>query len=715
MQPSTALAAARRNAGPLVLLGVAILTAFLLSATAPKSVPAFAAVRAGASSDSRLLDRFGRIVDERRTDDRVRRLGWVSARQVSPALIAAILAAEDRHFHEHGGVDWRAVAGSLRDRLTGRRGVVRGASTLSMQVAGLLQLDRHARGRRTPLDKLRQMRAALALERAWSKTQILEAYLNLASFRGDLVGIAAASRALAGKSPDGLGAPESLVLASLLPSPSASPDQVARRACRLSQTMGPAAPHCLQLQLAAAELLAGGRRAATVAHLAPQLAAALLTRPATDVRTTLDRDVQAMVSAALTTRLADLGDRNTRDGAALVIDNATGDILAWVGSAGGRSTAGEVDGVRAPRQAGSTLKPFLYALAIDRRYLTAASILQDAPVDLDTASGLYVPENYDRTFRGPVSVRTALGNSLNVPAVRTLLVTGVEPFRDFLNEAGYPGINAEGDHYGYSLALGSAEVTLLEQAAAYRMLARGGIAGPLRLTASGVRSPGRRVMSAAAASIISDILADGSARTSTFGIDHGLQLPFWAAVKTGTSKAMRDNWCIGFSRRFTVAVWVGNFEGDSMAGVSGASGAAPAWRDIMLWLHRDGAPAAPIVPGGVETRPLRFEPAIEPPRSEHFVVGTSFSVAVAKPERDLRPRLIAPANGAIVALDPDIPLARQSILIRTSGAGALSLSIDGHRLPLRSGNAIWRPVPGSHRIVLADDGRLVDAARVTVR
>ena len=429
----------------------------------------------------------------------------------------------------------------------------------------------------------------------------------------------------------------------------------------------------------------------------------------TAVRTTIDFELQTFVRTTLDRQLASLSARNARDGAALVVDNASGDILAYVGSGGAASRSGAVDGARAPRQAGSTLKPFLYELAIERRLLTAASVLDDAPVDLDTASGLYIPQDYDRNFRGPVSVRSALGNSLNVPAVRALLLVGVDAFRDRLFDAGYRGISRDGDFYGFSLALGSAEVTLIEQAAAFRALARGGLWSPLRLE-PGPASVDRRVMSAPASAIVADILSDPAARTATFGSDNVLALPFPASVKTGTSKALRDNWCIGFTDRFTVAVWVGNFEGDSMAaGVSGVVGAAPTWREIMLHLNRD-LTARRVAPAGVSIRRVSYVPAIEPPRTELFVPGSELDVVKVADDRDQRARIVAPADGVVVALDPDIPPLRQRIAVIASGPG--QLAIDGRALP-RDG--LWSPVPGVHRITLTDRRKLVDHHRIVVR
>ncbi|MBC7506295.1 MAG: penicillin-binding protein 1C, partial [Sandarakinorhabdus sp.] len=556
------------------LLALLALLLITLIATTPSSPPSFASVRAiTPTSEARLLDRDGRVLAIRRTDPAHRRLAWTPLTAISPALTSRIVTAEDQRFAAHHGIDWQAIGGAIRDRSHGTSH--RGASTITMQLAALLDPALGTAGDRSWRQKLMQARAALAIERHWTKPQILEAWLNLMPFRGDLVGINAASQALAGRSPAGLDASESAVLTALARSPQAAPATVAARACRTAPDFG-----CARIRLTADRLL-GPRAAIAVPDLAPQLASRLLRTG--DVTTTLDAELQRMATAALARQLAALSPRNARDGAAIIVDNASGEILAWVGSAGPASTARDVDGVTAQRQAGSTLKPHLYALALEKRLLTAASILDDSPVDLDTASGLYVPQNYDRQFRGAVSVRSALGNSFNVPAVRALLLVGVDDFRDRLFDLGYTGLTRDGDYYGYALALGSAEVSLVEQAAAFRALARDGRWSALRVSPGGA-SPDRQVIDPAAAAIIRDILSDPAARTATFGEDNGLVLPFPAAVKTGTSKALRDNWCIGFSDRYTVGVWVGNFEGDPMVGVSGTTGAAPAWRAIMLAL-----------------------------------------------------------------------------------------------------------------------------------
>ena len=400
----------------------------------------------------------------------------------------------------------------------------------------------------------------------------------------------------------------------------------------------------------------------------------------------------------------------------VIADVARGEVLAYVGGGGSGSTAPAVDGASAYRQAGSTLKPFLYAQAIERGYLTPASILDDSPVQLDTASGLYVPQNYDRAFKGLVSARTALAGSLNVPAVRTLLLVGVEAFRDRLWDTGYRGLVEDGDYYGFSLALGSAEVTLLEQVAAYRALATGGLWAPLRVTpAPGPRA--KRVLSPQAAWLVSDMLADANARAVTFGLDSALRLPFWAAVKTGTSKAMRDNWCIGYSDRFTVGVWVGNAEGDPMRAVSGTSGAAPVWRDVMLALHARVPGRAPPKPADVVASRVAFTDTREQARQEFFVRGTAQTRVAAAPAEAHRPRFTNPVAGSVYALDPDIPADRQRLVIGVSGsAAAHRIQLDSRDLgPADHGEPVM-PGPGLHRLRLVDGGgRIVDQILFTVR
>lgn len=703
-----ALQRLRRRHWALLALLVPIVVLEIL--TFPPILPDYAEVRANwQPSEAWLYDRDGQLLDTRRINFAMRRLDWTPLDHIRPAVVQDLIASEDHRFYDHGGVDWVASANALRLRLMHGHSA-RGASTITMQLAGFLDPSLAQPGRRTWRDKLRQMRAAWGLEARWSKPQIIEAYLNLARFRGETQGVAAASDALFGVSPDSLSPTQARLLVALLPAPKAATSAVAARACRI-------APHDCAALTAQAESMTLHARQTEGPMLAPHLAAHLLHAPGARVRTTINTAIQRVATQALSHQLQMLGSGRARDGAVVVLDNATGDVLAYVGGAGGASTAGAVDGVSGYRQAGSTLKPFLYAQAFEKGWLTPASILEDAPVALDTASGLYVPQDYDHVFKGAVSARSALAGSLNVPAVRTLLIVGVDRFRDRLWDLGYHGLTEDGDYYGYSLALGSAEVTLLEQANAYRALVNGGQFAPYRLRATDAHPAARAVVTRQAAWLVSNILADPAARAGTFGLDSALRLPFWAAAKTGTSKAMRDNWCIGYSRRYTVAVWVGNLEGDAMKAVSGTSGAAPVWRDVMLALHAGVPSLPPPPPMGVDSTYVRFAQNIEPPRRDYFLHGTAMAYAEAAPEAARRPHITNPVSGSIFALDPDIPPARQRLGVRVAGA------VPGHHLlldrrDLGAADAAPQipPLPGSHLLALVDGGgHMIDQVRFTVR
>jgi penicillin-binding protein 1C len=302
--------------------------------------------------------------------------------------------------------------------------------------------------------------------------------------------------------------------------------------------------------------------------------------------------------------------------------------------------------------------------------------------------------------------------------VRTLILVGVENFRDRLYRLGYDDLNRDGEHYGYSLALGSAEVNLLQQANAYRVLANGGLWTPLQLVPTRARrQTPQRVMPEAVAFLVSDVLSDPAARASTFGLASPLGTRGWAAVKTGTSKDMRDNWCIGYSDRYTVAVWVGNFEGDSMLDVSGVTGAAPAWAEIMQWLHEDQPSRPPHPPRGVVAESIEFVPAVEPARRGWFLTGTELTRVEVLARGPATARIASPANGTTIALDPDIPPANQVVILEGRGADAtLALYLDGRRVGSADRPRRWRPLPGDHRVELRTaDGRVRDSAVFTVR
>jgi len=707
------------------------------------ALPSFSEVKAAhLSSETQVLDRHGERLQRQRTDERVRLGEWVGLPEVSDALRLALVLSEDRRFYEHAGVDWQAVAAAAWGNLWNTR--TRGASTLTMQLAGLLDGDLKAGAQgRSWTQKAGQAVWAQWLERRWRKDQILEAYLNRVPFRGEIVGIDALSRSLFHKAPHGLNADEAAIAAALVRAPNASGERVAERACGVRQAMqrasGATPQDCLSVRLLT-ETALRQRAWAPSNGDAPHAARRALAQwqaqqPRAGVpvqlRTSLWAPLQRHAQTLLQRQLRELQAQRVEDGAVVVLDNASGEVLAWVGSSGALSQASEVDGVLALRQPGSTLKPLLYTQAIGQRRLSAASLIEDAPTHIPTAAGLYIPQNYDRGFRGWVSVRTALASSLNIPAVRTLAMVSPDAFARQLVTLGLP-LQETGDYYGLGLALGSAEVSLLTLSNAYRTLANQGrhspVAGPLAgrpqtTTASGThRTASVQAMDAAAAFIVGDILSDPNARAATFGTDSLLATRFWSAVKTGTSKDMRDNWALGWSQRYTVGVWVGNASGAPMGDVSGTSGAAPVWAGIMHWLHTQTPSRAPAPPARLVAQQVTFGHRIEPARREWFIAGTEQAVfALSAPADDStashsthKPRILSPTHGTLLALDPDIPPRHQRLTFKAE-TGNVRWRLGGQALG-RGQEVLWMPWPGRHVIELTDArGQVLDSVRVEVR
>ena len=755
----------------------------MLYTPAAHALPSFAQVRQDfVSSESLLLDRNGEIVHRLRTNPQVRRGQWVALADVSPALRTALLLSEDKRFYEHSGVDWQAAGAAAWGNLWNTR--TRGASTITMQLVGLIDDDlKRGQGGRTLLQKFGQAASARMLDGRWRKDEILEAYLNLVPFRGEIVGIDALSRTLFGKAAHGLDAREAAITAALVRAPNAGPDAVGQRACGVLASMQKtprSAVLCDSLGLYAAGVMQRKAWAPSDGN-APHLARRLLSgQPAgTRLRSTLSAPLQRLATQQLLRQMHELAGRNVQDGAVLVLDTASGDVLAWVGASVRTSHSPEVDAVLAPRQPGSTLKPLLYAQAIAERRLTAASLLHDSPAQIATAGGLYIPQNYDRHFKGWVSVRTALGNSLNVPAVRTIGMVGVNPFARQLRQLGI-ALPRTGDYYGYSLALGSPEMNLLQLTNAYRALANGGRWAEVRTqlpnapaanagdggnAASATTGAGgfstsqpatgnpafRQAIDERAAFIVGQILSDNNARLVTFGPNSLLHTRFWTAVKTGTSKDMRDNWAVGWSERYTVGVWVGNASGAAMHDVSGTSGAAPVWATVMGFLHAREPSRPPRPPQGLVQWPVRFGPAggdgdsataslpLEAARTEWFVPGTQQSVFAinnvaggalsvsaggqkrskpAEPQADLGPaRILMPVHGTVIALDPDIPPQSQRLRLQAADLAAprLAWRMDGK--PLGRGAVLeWLPWPGRHTLELVNaQGGVLDTVRFEVR
>ena len=359
----------------------------------------------------------------------------------------------------------------------------------------------------------------------------------------------------------------------------------------------------------------------------------------------------------------------------------------------------------ARRQPGSTLKSFVYELAFEKKLITPASLIDDSAAQLPTTNGFYLPQNYDHDFKGWVSARTALGASQNVPAVRIGAMLKPDTPVERFNALGL-ALPKPGGSYSNALALGSAEVTLLALTNAYRAFANGGLYAPVRLrvisdsTLRGSSAKAARVADAAAVFLATDILADNNARVRTFRNDSLLATRGFAAVKTGTSKDMRNNWCIGFTDRYTFGVWVGNASGEAMRGVSGVSGAAPVWQVLVAHLHAGRPSQAPRAPAGVCGTQLALEAQGEPPRDEFFIAGTEQALQRESAQAGTAQRfgITSPRDGSLFAIDPDIPQAAQRITFEGEHG---TWVLDVKRLGA-SKKLAWAPWSGSSR---AEAGR----------
>ncbi|MBI4644696.1 MAG: penicillin-binding protein 1C, partial [Deltaproteobacteria bacterium] len=525
-----------------------------------------------------------------------------------PALVAAaFVAAEDQRFWEHPGVDLVAVVRAACSNLRAGR-VVSGASTITQQLARLTYP-----GPRTWSRKVVEMGRSLRIEAAVGKEEILRRYLDRVPQGNNLTGVETAALAYFGKAAAHLSPAEAAVLASLAKAPGRL-NPLGRNQSRLltrrDWVLGRMAAlgflNQQEMQTARIEplILAGvaGKRAGfpfRAQHFV-NLVLADKSKETGAVRTTLNLSLQRRVEQILLSHAGRLRAGGARQAAAVILDNRGPEVLALAGSLQyGPRDRGFNNGAAAWRSPGSALKPFLYALALDQGF-TPASLLEDVERRYRLPGGEFHPANFDRVAHGPVSFREALGNSLNLSAVRLLHLVGQEQYYETLKRLGLINRTEHGpDYYGLGLVVGNPEVSLLQMAAAYACLANGGVYRPLRLRLD--QPPGEEVtvFSEQAAFIVSDILADSLARSRAFGGSQAMNPPFHLALKTGTSTRYRDCWVVAYSPHYTLAVWVGNFDGRPTAQQSGATVAAPILGELAAALFAAAPPEAFPSPEGV--------------------------------------------------------------------------------------------------------------------
>jgi len=631
-----------------------------------------------------VLDRDGRLMRAYQVADGRWRLP-VSLDQVDPGYVAQLLAYEDRRFYDHSGVDLIAMARAAGQAVLNGR-PVSGASTLTMQVARLLQQTTT----RTIGAKLAQIRLALAIERRLSKREILELYFTLAPFGGNIEGVRAASLTWFGKEPRRLTPAEAALLVALPQSPNS------RRPDRAPEAARKARDRVLSRAVAKGTLPAGDATAARTEAIPnrrrafPQFAPHLADRrrrEAPDLsvhRLTLDRDLQASLETLIAERTTAMGP--ALSAAVMVADHATGEILATVGSPGLANDArqGFIDMTRAIRSPGSALKPLIYGLAFENGIAHPESLIEDRP----TSFAGYVPTNFDKGYRGTVSVRTALQRSLNVPAVVLLDAVGPARMLARMRRAGMRPVLPPGKAPGLAIGLGGIGVRLADLVALYAALARGGTAVALHAI-PGDTATGARVLSPGAAWQVADVLAGAPAPLAA---SNG-QLAF----KTGTSYGYRDAWAVGFDGRHVIGVWVGRPDAAPVPGITGIKTAAPILFEAFTRLKPEAEPLAPP-PGDVLTISHAELPIpLRRVRSPHGLARTG-------------PEIAFPPNGARVATGGG----ELALKVR-AGQPPFTWLIDGMPVETMSleRETAWRPGgPGYVAIAVID--ALGEAARARV-
>ncbi len=675
-----------------------------------------------------LRDRTGRALAERRPPHRGA-ADWVPLDAMPEHLVTALLAAEDHRFRMHPGVDplaWgRATVANLR---AGR--VVQGGSTVTMQLA------RATYGRRPSwLGKLVESWRAVHLEVHLDKDEIVEAYLNRAWFGAGAQGVAAAARSWFDEPVPTLSLAESAMLVGALPHPGArdprehpdaaraARDRVIGRMRELGWVDAAAA------DAAVAEPLQVRRNPAST--LAPHVAARLWAPngPA-EVPTTLDATLQAMAEAAVRDAVDHLSGRDVDQAAALIVHVPTAEIRAYVGSAGFDRPQGHVDGARARRSAGSSLKPFIYGLAYERGLLAPSEALADAPRRFDTPHGTWFPRDYTGRWLGPVRAHVALASSLNLPAIDVAERVGLATLLPRLTALGFQTGDRPMDA-GLGAAIGGLEVTLVDLATAWTALLNRGVARPLTLVPR-PEPTGSPALAPVAAALVLDALSDDLARVPGFGIDGVLDRPYKAAVKTGTSSGHRDNWAVGGTPEWLVATWVGNFDGRAMGAVSGVSGAAPLWATLLdevvgdggPWpdhglVHRDVCPLSGRAPTAACGRPIAvaFPPNVPlEPCAWHRADGTvALPPELAEWSTGGSPSIVFPADGTTLYIDPRDPAESRAVHLRSAPPSeGVSWTVDGTAVG-QGPDVVWVPTAhGAHDIALTGPDGELHRIRITV-
>ena len=647
-----------------------------------------------------IIDRNGKLLRAYAMADGRWRLPVDAGTGVDPGYLKLLLASEDRRFRSHGGVDPLAL-GRAALQLVTRGHIVSGGSTITMQLARLMEPRRE----RSIYAKLRQMVRAIEIERQLNKDQILDLYLALAPFGGNLEGIRAASLAYFGKEPKRLSLAEAALLVALPQSPETRrldrhPDNARAARDRLIDRMvdehGTSAEDALQ-----AKAVAVPRLRKPMPILAPHSsdAAVASVKDTPVIRLTLDSGLQKALETLARDRAIAQGPQISV--AMIAVDNESGDVLARVGSSDyfDALRAGQVDMTRAVRSPGSTLKPFIYGLAFEDGFVHPESLIDDRPIRF----GSYAPENFDMTFQGTVAVRKALQLSLNVPAIAVLDRVGASRLSSRLKQAGGNLVLPKEEAPGLAMGLGGVGITLQDLVQLYAGLARLGTTRPLReiMTAGDAREP-MRLMDQAAAWQVGNVLI------GTPPPENGVHNRI--AFKTGTSYGYRDAWSIGFDGRITIGVWVGRPDGAPVAGLVGRTAAAPILFDAFARTGKIPA-ALPRPPKGAL---LASNARLPLPLRRFRPVGD-----LVQTGRDQAPHIQFPLNGSRIDVDRSGNGQSAAMPVKVAG-GVLPLTmlVNGvavGEIDSRRQRLVEPPGPGFTRLTVIDATGAADTVVIRVQ
>ena len=544
---------------------------------------------------------------------------YVKLKEIPEYIIKALINTEDKNFYSHRGVDGLAIIRAVLDNL--KSGITKsGGSTITMQIArNIHNLKRNI------FSKIIELWFSIRLENSFTKKQLLELYFNTIPFGKQIVGIKMASRIYFNKSPSELSTAQGAYLISLLKYPShmnrkSSIPYIMKRQKHILTILYKKKIIDKQTYLRAMTYRINIKKPDYV-KLSPHFCNFILShikntypdkiKKIAKIYTTMDIEVQKKAFKYSLNSIKKLKRKKISNASVIILDNKSGDILAMIGSLNYfiDKDSGQVNGSIALRSPGSTLKPFTYATGIDAGIITSATVIPDIKTYMRSTTGDFTPLNHSRRFNGPITVRKALGCSYNIPAARVIAKTTVDAVLLKLHQAGFISLKKNPEYYGASLTLGGGDVSLLELTRGYRMLANNGIYSQINFIKKIIDIYGnkitlkkstvkRQVFSRETAFLITDILSDNKAREDSFSLLSPLNLPFFCAAKTGTSKGYRNNWTIGYSRNYTLGVWVGNFDNSPMLGVSGITGAGNIFRSIMLSIEDDYY-YKPVIPKSV--------------------------------------------------------------------------------------------------------------------